>query len=430
MRNGLVKDKGTCVGLDVGTTKVCCIIAQSDGNGGDMKLLGAGVAPSHGVKRGTVVDIDATIQAIEDAVHKAETMANVKVSEAYVGLSGDHIRGLNTQGAIAISKNGHPVTYEDEIKNSDITRVLEMARAVSLPVDREILHILPQEFVVDHQGGIKNPTGMVGRRLEAHVHLITGATSAAKNITKCVEEAGITVTRFVYQPLASGEAVLEPHEKKLGVVLVDIGGGTTDICVYFEGEVRHSAVIALGGDCISNDLAMMTQVSIDEAEEIKTKYGSAKAAMASTDLEFELPYSAGETPRKASEHEVSRYVEARMTEIFQMVKREIQKHLQISPWRSGIENPASFGVVLTGGGSLLKNAASLGEEILDAQVKIGIPKGLSGVVDVAASPIYATAIGLVQHPTLAHEQYDPVHRRSASMGKIVKNVGEWFQGFF
>ena len=430
MRNGLVKDKGTCVGLDVGTTKVCCIIAQSDGNGGDMKLLGAGVAPSHGVKRGTVVDIDATIQAIEDAVHKAETMANVKVSEAYVGLSGDHIRGLNTQGAIAISKNGHPVTYEDEIKNSDITRVLEMARAVSLPVDREILHILPQEFVVDHQGGIKNPTGMVGRRLEAHVHLITGATSAAKNITKCVEEAGIAVTRFVYQPLASGEAVLEPHEKKLGVVLVDIGGGTTDICVYFEGEVRHSAVIALGGDCISNDLAMMTQVSIDEAEEIKTKYGSAKAAMASTDLEFELPYSAGETPRKASEHEVSRYVEARMTEIFQMVKREIQKHLQISPWRSGIENPASFGVVLTGGGSLLKNAASLGEEILDAQVKIGIPKGLSGVVDVAASPIYATAIGLVQHPTLAHEQYDPVHRRSASMGKIVKNVGEWFQGFF
>ena len=430
MRNGLVKDKGTCVGLDVGTTKVCCIIAQSDGNGGDMKLLGAGVAPSHGVKRGTVVDIDATIQAIEDAVHKAETMANVKVSEAYVGLSGDHIRGLNTQGAIAISKNGHPVTYEDEIKNSDITRVLEMARAVSLPVDREILHILPQEFVVDHQGGIKNPTGMVGRRLEAHVHLITGATSAAKNITKCVEEAGIVVRRFIYQPLASGEAVLEPHEKKLGVVLVDIGGGTTDICVYFEGEVRHSAVIALGGDCISNDLAMMTQVSIDEAEEIKTKYGSAKAAMASTDLEFELPYSAGETPRKASEHEVSRYVEARMTEIFQMVKREIQKHLQISPWRSGIENPASFGVVLTGGGSLLKNAASLGEEILDAQVKIGIPKGLSGVVDVAASPIYATAIGLVQHPTLAHEQYDPVHRRSASMGKIVKNVGEWFREFF
>ena len=430
MRNGLVQDKGTSVGLDVGTTKVCCIIAQSDGNGGDMKLLGAGVAPSHGVKRGTVVDIDATIQAIEDAVQKAETMANVKVSEAYVGLSGDHIRGLNTQGAIAISKNGHPVTYEDEIKNSDIDRVLEMSRAVSLPVDRKILHILPQEFVVDHQGGIKNPMGMVGRRLEAHVHLITGATSAVKNVTKCVEEAGIAVRRFIYQPLASGEAVLEPHEKELGVVLVDIGGGTTDICVYFEGEVRHSAVIALGGDCISNDLAMMTQVSIDEAEEIKTKYGSAKAAMASTDLEFELPRGADETPRQASEHEVSRYVEARMTEIFQMVKQEIQKRLQLSPWRSGIENPVSFGVVLTGGGSLLKNVASLGEEIFEVHVKIGVPKGLSGVVDVAASPIYATAIGLVQHPLNADNVYDPRHRQPAGVGKLVEDIGGWFRGFF
>ena len=216
--------------------------------------------------------------------------------------------------------------------------------------------------------------------------------------------------------------MLEPHEKELGVVLVDIGGGTTDICVYFEGEVRHSAVIALGGDSISNDLAMMTQVSIEEAQEIKSNYGSAKAAMASTDLEFELPHSASETPRNASEHEVSRYVEARMTEIFQLVKREIE--------RADIENPVSFGVVLTGGGSLLKNAASLGEEILDAQVKIGIPKGLSGVVDVAASPIYATAIGLVQHPTLAHEEYGPVHRRSASMGKLVENIGGWFRGFF
>ncbi len=214
MKNGLVQERGLAVGLDVGTTKVCCIIAQSDGNGGDMKLLGAGVAPSRGVKRGTVVDIDATIQAIEDAVQKAETMANVKVSEAQVGISGEHIRGLNTQGAIAISKNGHPVTYEDEIRRSDIERVLEMARAVSLPVDREILHILPQEFLVDSQGGIKNPLGMVGRRLEARVHLVTGATSAAKNITKCVEEAGLTVKGFTYQPLASGEAVLETRHHR------------------------------------------------------------------------------------------------------------------------------------------------------------------------------------------------------------------------
>ena len=234
MNNGFVQDKRTFVGLDVGTTKICCIIAQSELQNNDMKLLGNGVAISTGVKKGTVVDINSTIQAIEDAVQKAEKKANLKVSEAYVGLSGEHIRGLNTQGAISI-KNGHPVTYADEIKRSDVERVLEMARAVSLPIDREILHILPQEFVVDTQSGIKNPVDMVGRRLEAKVHLVTCATSAAKNITKCVEEAGLGIQGFIYQPLASAEAVLEQHEKDLGVVLVDIGGGTTDICVYFEG---------------------------------------------------------------------------------------------------------------------------------------------------------------------------------------------------
>tara|TARA_Y100000590_G_scaffold466572_1_gene642467 strand:+ start:522 stop:1790 length:1269 start_codon:yes stop_codon:yes gene_type:complete len=422
VKNGLVQERGIAVGLDIGTTKVCSIIAQSDSNGGDMKLLGAGVAPSRGVKKGTVVDIDATIQAIEEAVQKAETMADVKVTDAQVGISGEHIRGLNTQGAIAISKNGHPVTYEDEIRRSDIERVLEMARAVSFPVDREILHILPQEFLVDNQGGIKNPLGMVGRRLEARVHLVTGATSAAKNITKCVEEAGLMVKGFTYQPLASGEAVLEPHEKELGVVLVDIGGGTTDICVYFEGEIRHSAVVAIGGDSISNDIAMMTQVSLEDSEEIKTRYGSAKAAMASTDLDFELPHQADETPRKASEHEVSRYVEARMTEIFQMVRREID--------RADIDAPVSLGAVLTGGGALLKNCASLGEEILDAQVKIGIPKGLSGVVDVAASPIYATAIGLVQQPSSKKHEFKFAGTNGAGVGKLVKNIGEWFRDFF
>ncbi|MFL3050277.1 MAG: cell division protein FtsA [Candidatus Neomarinimicrobiota bacterium] len=421
MNNGFAQDKRTFVGLDVGTTKICCIIAQSEFQNNDMKLLGTGVAISTGVKKGTVVDINSTIQAIEDAVQKAEKMANLKVSEAYVGLSGEHIRGLNTQGAIAI-KNGHPMTYEDEIKRSDVERVLEMARAVSLPIDREILHILPQEFVVDTQSGIKNPVDMVGRRLEAKVHLVTCATSAAKNITKCVEEAGLGIQGFIYQPLASAEAVLEQHEKDLGVVLVDIGGGTTDICVYFEGEVRHSAVLPIGGNSISNDIAMITQISLEDAEGIKIKYGSAKAAMASTELEFELPCKADETPRDASEHEISRYVEARMTEIFQMVKREIE--------RADISNPVSFGTVLTGGGALLKNCTSLGEEILEAQVKIGIPKGLSGVLDVAASPIYATAIGLVQHTAIFKNEFGIQSKNSGLGIRVVKNIGKWFGDFF
>ena len=421
MNNGFAQDKRTFVGLDVGTTKICCIIAQLELQNNDMKLLGTGVAISTGVKKGTVVDINSTIQAIEDAVQKAEKMANLKVSEAYVGLSGEHIRGLNTQGAISI-KNGHPVTYADEIKRSDVERVLEMARAVSLPIDREILHILPQEFVVDTQSGIKNPVDMVGRRLEAKVHLVTCATSAAKNITKCVEEAGLGIQGFIYQPLASAEAVLEQHEKDLGVVLVDIGGGTTDICVYFEGEVRHSAVLPIGGHSVSNDIAMITQVSLEDAEEIKIKYGSAKAAMASTELEFELPCKADETPRNASEHEISRYVEARMTEIFQMVKREIE--------RADISNPVSFGTVLTGGGALLKNCTSLGEEILEAQVKIGIPKGLSGVLDVAASPIYATAIGLVQHTAIFKNEFGLTNKNSGLGVRVVKNIGKWLGDFF
>tara|TARA_B100000700_G_C15063348_1_gene867573 strand:+ start:1806 stop:3074 length:1269 start_codon:yes stop_codon:yes gene_type:complete len=422
VNKGFTQDRETFVGLDVGTTKICCIIAQSDYKKNDMKLLGASVVASNGLKKGTVVNINATIQAIEDAVNKAEKKANMKVSEAFVGLSGEHIRGLNTQGAIAI-RNGHPMAFEEEIKKTDVERVLEMARAVSLPIDREILHILPQEFVVDTQSGIKNPVDMVGRRLEAKVHLITCATSAAKNLTKCVEEAGLIVQGFVYQPLASAEAVLEQHEKDLGVVLVDIGGGTTDICVFFEGEIRHSAVLAIGGDSISNDIAMMTQISLEDAEQIKVKYGSAKASMASDDLEFELPCKADAPPKNANEHEISKYVEARMKEIFQMVQREIE--------RADIPNRVSFGVVLTGGGALLKNCAILGEEILEAQVKIGIPKGgLSGVLDVAASPIYATAIGLVQHPSIFKNEFDIANKKSGIGVQLVKNIGGWLRDFF
>ena len=262
----MAQERGTCVGLDIGTTKICCVIAQHDEQDSRLKLLGTGVAPSEGVKQGIVIDIDETIQSIESAVHKAEKMSNLKVSSTYVGISGDQIRCNNTQGAIAVSRNGHPVNYEHEISNADINRVLEMSKAISLPVDRGILHILPQEYVVDEQGGVKNPLGMVGRRLEAQVHLVTGATSAAKNISKCVEEAGIEVNGLIYQPLASAAAALERHEKELGVALVDIGGGTTDVSVFFDSAVRHSAVIGLGGNNITNDIAMMTQISIEEAE--------------------------------------------------------------------------------------------------------------------------------------------------------------------
>ena len=416
------QEKGIGVGLDIGSTKICCIIAEHDDHDNEMKLLGSGLSPSRGVKKGIVVNIEQTIESIEKAVQAAEKMANIKVNHAFVGISGEHIRGINTQGAIAVSKNGHHISTVHEISNADINRVLEMAKAVSLPMDRDILHILPQEYVVDDQGGIKDPSGMVGRRLEAKVHLITGTLSAAKNIKKCVEEAGLSVDEIIYQPLASSAATLEYHEKELGVVLVDIGGGTTDVSVFFDGAVRHSAVISLGGCNITNDIAMMLQISIDDAEEIKLKYGSAKASMASTDLEFELPYGVGETARRVSEHEVSRYVEARMAEIFQMVKRETS--------RADTQNPMNFGVVLTGGGALLRNVVSLAEEILGGPVKIGIPKGVSSVVDVTSSPIYSTAIGLIQYRSSIVREINLGDEVEPVVSTAVRRVKDWSSELF
>ena len=415
------QDRGILVGLDIGTTKICCIIAQQSTNDG-LKLLGAGIGSSAGIDKGMVVNIEEAVDSIESAVSKAESMAGQRVNNAYIGISGDHIRGINTQGAIAISKNGHSSVYDHEITNQDINRALELARAVSLPIDREILHTLPQEYIVDDQRNIKDPSGMVARRLEAKIHLVTGAITAAKNIRKCVEEAGIDVNALIYQPLASAAATLEPTEKKLGVVLVDIGGGTTDVSVFYNSGVRHSAVIALGGNNITNDIAMMLNVSLDDAEDIKIKYGSAKAAMASTDLEFELSHQAGEEPRIISEHEVSRYVEARMEEMFQLVNREIL--------RADVESPISFSIVLTGGGALLKNITSLAEEVLGGRVKIGIPKGLNSLVEVAASPVYATAIGLIQYGEQIAAEFNIGNREKFTGDRTITKLKHWFAGMF
>lgn len=418
----MAQEKGISVGIDIGSTKTCCVIGQYTDRGSELKLIGAGTASSSGMKKGVVVNIDATVRSIENAVQKAEKMANAKVDQAFVGISGEHIRGINTQGAIAISKNGQHVTYEHEITNGDIARVLDMAKAISLPVDREILHILPQEYVVDDQRGIKDPLVMVGRRLEARVHLITGAVSAAKNITKCVEEAGISVIGLIFQPLAAAWATLEPHEKDLGVAVIDIGGGTSDVAVFHDGAIRHSAVIGLGGNNVTNDLAKMLQISITEAEDIKIKYGSARADMTSTDLEIELAQGPFEISRHVSEHEVSRYVEARMVEIFQIVKREIS--------RSNVENPVTFGAVLTGGGALLKNVTGLAEEILEGPVKIGIPHGLSGVVNVAASPIYCSGIGLLRYGASVSDEFNLGVDRENPISGIFRRAKDWFSALF
>ncbi|MAI88216.1 MAG: cell division protein FtsA [Candidatus Marinimicrobia bacterium] len=409
-----------CVGIDIGTTKICCVVGEVDLD--NIEILGIGVSNSNGVKKGSVIDIDKTINSIEDAVNKAEKMSGKKISEATVGISGDHISSMSAQGAIAISK-GQPISDEEEISKLEVEQVLNQARSVSLPSDRQILHLIPQEFVIDQQHGIKNPIGMVGRRLEANFHLISCDTSASKNIKKCVEEAGIKPLRIVYQSLGSAASVLEKHEKDLGVVLIDIGGGTTDICIFFEGEVRHSAVIGLGGNNISNDIAAITQISKYEAELIKRNYGSAKANMVSDELNIELKSKGDEKYRKESERQISNYIEARMTEIFNMVNNEIQK--------ANIKSPYPLKIVLTGGGSLLKNSSILAQEIFNSKVKIGIPKGLNKLDEIKSSPIYSTGIGLINYPELVFDD-SKINRKIVPNGisKGVTNIIEWFKEFF
>ena len=349
-------------------------------------------------------------------------MADLIVEKLSLGISGSHIRGINTQGAIAIgNNNGSNVPIQHEISDADVHRVLDLAKAVSLPVDRDILHVLPQEYVIDTMDSIKDPVGLTGRRLEARVHLITVATTAATNLVSCAEELGVDVDGIVYQGLASSIATLSDDEKNLGVVCVDIGATTTDIIVYHEGGVRHTATLSIGAASITNDIAVMLQVGIEDAEKIKQTYGSAKASMSSPSLDFELPAQNGQIKRKVSEHELSRYVEARMVEILQLIMREVS--------RADIKEKLTYGMVLTGGGSELKNLVGLAQETINMPVRVSNPVNLSGAVDVASRPIYASAIGLAQWKTFG-EDISLIHKTGntfkGAMGKFKKLMKEFF----
>ncbi|SUZ55923.1 uncharacterized protein METZ01_LOCUS8777, partial [marine metagenome] len=366
-----VSDKNTQIGIDIGTSKICCSITEINSDEGSNKILGVGNVPSQGMKKGSIVHRDKVMDAIEAAVREAELMAGIKVNRAMLSISGDHIRGINTQGAIAIQKgSARNVPVEQEITQNDVSRVLELAKAVSLPVDREILHILPQEYLIDTMDSIKDPVGMSGRRLEAKVHLITMAATTAKNLVSCVHELAIDVEGLVFQALASAIATLDTDEKELGVAVVDIGAGTTDITVFYDGGVRHSAVIGVGASAVTNDIAVMLQIGMEDAEQIKLKYASAKASMSSTELEFDLPVKNGGIARKVSEHELSRYVEARMIELIQLIDREIA--------RADVSDQLTYGLVLTGGGAMLRNLVPLTQEKFNMPVRIGRPKNFSG----------------------------------------------------
>jgi cell division protein FtsA len=406
-------EKNMIVGLDIGTSKVVAIVGEvtPDGN---IEIIGIGSHPSRGMKKGVVVNIESTVHSIQRAVEEAELMAGCQIHSVYAGIAGSHIRSLNSHGIVAIR--------DKEVLTGDVERVIDAARAVAIPADQKILHILPQEFVIDSQEGIREPVGMSGVRLEAKVHLVTGAVSAAQNIIKCVRRCGLEVDDIILEQLASSYAVLTEDEKELGVCLVDIGGGTTDIAVFTEGSIRHTAVIPIAGDQVTNDIAVALRTPTQHAEEIKIKYACALTQLASADETIEVP-SVGDRPaRRLARHTLAEVVEPRYEELISLIQAELR--------RSGFEDLVAAGVVLTGGSSKMEGLIDLAEEVFHMPVRLGTPQYVAGLVDVVRNPIYATGVGL-----LLFGNQNRAHRAlNAPMGRGMRGVWDrmksWFQGNF
>ncbi len=367
------------VGLDVGTTKICSVVGEI--SSGDVNIIGIGTHPSIGLRKGVVVNIESTVESIKKAVEEAELMAGCEISSVYAGIAGGHITGFNSRGIIAIKG--------PEITESDVERVIDAARAVAIPMDREVIHVLPQEFIVDDQTGIQNPVGMAGVRLEAKIHIVTGAVTSAHNIVKCANRSGLDVCDIVLESLASGEAVLTGEERELGTALIDLGGGTSDLAIFSGNNIRHTFVLALGGNNITNDIAVGLRAPIAEAEKIKKKFGSCLTERISSEESIEVPGMGGRPARNLPRQILGEILEPRMEEIFTLIKREIQ--------RAGMEHLISSGVVLTGGSSLLDGCVEIAESVFNLPTRMGAPQGISGLVDVVNNPMYATGVGLVMY---------------------------------
>jgi cell division protein FtsA len=406
------------VGLDIGTTKVCAIVGVVNQHGID--VVGIGTHPSRGLKKGMVVNIDETVNSIRGAIEEAELMAGVEISSVYTGIAGGHIKGFNSTGVVAI-KDG-------EVKPGDLSRVIEAAKAVSIPTDREVIHILPQEYVVDDQSGIKDPLGISGVRLEAKVHIVSASVSSAQNIVKCANRTGLNVSDIVLQQLASAEAVLSDEEKELGVALVDIGGGTTDIAVFHQGAITHTAVIVVGGNHITQDIATGLRTPQAEAEAVKIKYGCALSSMVQKDETIEVPSVGDRKPRILSRQLLTEIIEPRVEEIFSLVRREIQK--------TGCEDLLASGLVITGGSTLLEGMAELAEDVAGLPVRRGLPqRGIGGLVDVVKSPMYATGVGLVLYGAQNEQRLSskgPMFRiRDENIySKVKSRMRQWLRDFF
>lgn len=401
------------VGLDIGTSKVVAIVGQINELGG-IDIIGLGSHPSRGLKKGVVVNIESTVQSIQRAVEEAELIAGCQIHSVHAGISGSHIRSLNSHGIVAIR--------DREVSPFDVERVVDAARAVAIPADQKVLHIIPQEFIIDDQDNILEPIGISGVRLEAKVHIITCAISAAQNIVKCVRRCGLEVDDVILEQLASSYAVLTEDEKELGVCMVDIGGGTTDIAVFTNGSIRHTAVIPLAGDQVTNDIAVALRTPAKHAEDIKIKYACALTQLASPDETIEVPSVGDRQPRQLARQTLAEVIEPRYEELFMLVQAELR--------RSGFEDIIAAGVVLTGGSSKMEGAVELAEEVFHMPVRLGEPMNVSGLVDVVRSPMYATGVGLLMYG----QNNESSSEREIASGKGLRGfwrrAKSWFQGNF
>lgn len=406
------REKNLIVGLDIGTSKVVAIVGELS-ELDELQVIGIGTHPSRGLKKGVVVNIESTVESIRRAVEEAELMAGCEIHSVYAGIAGSHVRSLNSHGIVAIR--------DKEVTAGDVDRVIDAAKAVAIPADQQTLHVLPQEFIIDMQEGIKEPIGMSGVRLEAKVHMVTGAESAAQNIIKCVQRCGLSVEDVVLEQLASSYAVLTDDEKELGVCLVDIGGGTTDIAVFAGGAIQHTAVIPIAGDQVTNDIAVSMRTPKQYAEDIKIRYACALSQLANADETIEVPSVGDRPPRRLARQTLAEIVEPRYEELFSLIREELR--------RSGFEELIAAGIVITGGTSKMEGAVELAEEVFHMPVRLGVPQHVEGLADVVRNPIHATGVGL-----LLYGRENSALQKSGGGGVGLKEVWErmkaWFKGNF
>jgi cell division protein FtsA len=398
------------VGLDIGTSKVVALVGEVN-ESGQVEIIGIGSHASRGLKKGVVVNIESTVQSIQRAIEEAELMAGCQIHSVYVGIAGSHIRSLNSHGIVAIR--------DREVQSLDVERVIDAAQAVAIPADQKILHILPQEFIIDNQEGVKDPLGMSGVRLEAKVHLVTCAVNAIQNIEKCVRRCGLEVEDVILEQLASSYAVLTDDEKELGVCLVDIGGGTTDIAIFTDGAIKHTGVIPIAGDQVTNDIAMALRTPTQHAEEIKIKYACALTQLTGADETIKVPSVGERPPRDLSRQALAEVVEPRYDELFTLIQAELR--------RSGFEDLIPAGIVLTGGTSKMEGAVELAEEIFHMPVRLGAPNAVSGLMDIVRNPIYATGVGLLNY---GQNQGVTATKSTALQPEVgfVERIKQWFKG--